>query len=272
MIDSLHSRWVERVGDEIVLDVTSPIQTSMRGAYDGARNVLMIVPDFFRARAENVFLRKQVGELEQQVIALKEELRQERRVRGLLDYSEKFESQKIIARVIGTNPTSWFSTILVDKGSVHGVRENLPVLSSSGLVGHVIETSYFTSKILLLNDPDSKVSVIVEKQRTQGVVQGDSGNGCLLKYIESTADIEDGDLVITSGYSHIYPKGLIVGEITDIRNSPGNLFQWARVVPRTDFRKIEEVAILLLPEVREIPAPLDGADQNEVLPAAAETS
>lgn len=270
MIDSLHSRWVERVGNEFVLDVTSPIQTSMRGAYNGARNVLMIVPDFFHARAENVFLRNQVGQLEQQVIALKEELRQERRVRSVVEYSEKFESRKIIARVIGTNPTGWFSTVLVDKGRVHGVRNNLPVLSSSGLVGHVIETSYFSSKVLLLNDPDSKVSVIVEKERTQGVVQGDSENGCLLKYIESTADIKDGDLVITSGYSHIYPKGLIVGEITDIRNMPGNLFQWARVVPRTDFRRLEEVAILLVPEIHEVPA--HGGQTDELLPAAAEES
>jgi rod shape-determining protein MreC len=248
MIDSLHSQWIARIGNRLVLNMVSPIQTASDGAYDGAKNILSIVPDFFRARAENVALKNRVGELEQRVVALTEELRQERRLQELLEYSDSYRDQRVIARVIGTSPSKWFNAILVNKGSVHGIRKHLPVLSSSGLVGHVIEYTDFSSKVLLLTDPNSKVSAIVQEGRAQGVVQGDGESGCVLKYIEPTAHIKTGDLIITSGYSQIYPKGLLIGHIAEIKSAPSNLFQWARVIPQTDFKKLEEVAILMTPQ------------------------
>jgi rod shape-determining protein MreC len=272
MIDSIHARWVERIGNELVLDVTSPVESAMKGAYDGARNVALIVPDFFRARAENIALRKKIGELEQQVVGLQEDLRQERRLGEMVEYCDGFGSEKVIARVIGNDPTGWFSTILVDKGSAHGVRKNLPVLSASGLAGHVIETFRFSSKVLLLTDPDSKVSVIAQDGRAQGVVQGDGRNGCLLKYVETTADIKAGDVIITSGFSRMYPKGLLVGEIIDVKNITGNLFQWARVLPGTNFRKLEEVAILLAPQSSSENTPATDPVDQETEPAGPESS
>lgn len=272
MIDSIHTRWVERIGNEVALDVAWPVESAMKGAYDGARNVLGIVPDFFRARAENIALRKRVGQLEQRLMDLQEDLRREQRLGELMAYSNGFGSEKVIAQVIGNDPTGWFSTILVDKGSVDGVRNNLPVLSASGLVGHVTETSRFSSKVLLLTDPDSKVSVIAQDGRAQGLVQGDGANGCLLKYVETTASIKAGEVIITSGFSRMYPKGLLVGEILEVKNIAGNLFQWARVLPRTDFRRLEEVAILLAPQLSYESAAAPDETGQEVESAETEPS
>jgi rod shape-determining protein MreC len=268
MIDSFHRRWIARIGSELVSDMTSPFQSASEGTLDGGRNFFSIFPDFFRTRAENVALRKHVGELEQQVVTLEEKLRQERRLNDLIEYSGQFNEPTIIARVIATNPTGWFSTIVVDKGAADGVRKHLPVISAMGLVGHVIEVSRYSSKILLLTDPNSKVGVIVQDGRAQGVVQGDNENGFVLKYVERSEDIRSGDILITSGNSRIYPKGLLVGYIAEAKSSMGNLFQWARVIPRTNFRKLEEVAILVMlehPEYLPVSEPAqetDGLDAN----------
>ncbi|UCD57437.1 MAG: rod shape-determining protein MreC [Candidatus Hydrogenedentota bacterium] len=251
MVDSLHRRWVARSGSQAILGLAWPIQKTSQGVYDGGRNVLSAIPDFFRTRAQNVILRRRVGELEQEIVALREQVLQEQRLHRLLDATDRIETPKIIARVIGTNPTAWFSTVMVDKGSSHGVRRYMPALSSSGLAGHVIEVFPYSSKVLLLTDSNSKVSIVVQKSRAQGVVQGDDEGRCVLKYLEPTADIKKGDIVVTSGNSRIYTKGLLVGYVDELKNEPGKLFQWARVVPATDFKNLEEIAILITADAPE---------------------
>ena len=245
MLDSIHRKWVSRAGGELVFGVAFPIQKLSESAYDGSRNVFSLVPSFFRVRAQNTALRNRIGELEREVSALKEEISQEERLQKLTDFTERVETAKLVARVIGTNPTTWFSTVIIDKGSGDGVSMYLPVLSSAGLVGCVIETHRFSSKVLLLTDSNLKVSVIVQRSRARGVVQGDNAGGCVLKYVESTADVRKGDLLLTSGNSHIYPSGLPVGHVEEQRKKPGSLFQWAYVNPVTDIRKLEEVAVML---------------------------
>jgi rod shape-determining protein MreC len=251
MIDSLHRRWVARSGSQVVLGLASPVQATSESIHDGGRNLFSIVSGFFTARAQNTALRKRVGELEQEIVALKEQLLEERRLLELADFTGRVEDPKLIARVIGTNPTAWFSAVMVNKGSSHGARKGLPALSSSGLAGYVIEVYLYSSKVLLLTDSNSKVGVVAQRSRAQGVVQGDDEGGCVLKYLEPTADISEGDVLVTSGNSRIYPRGLRVGYVGEIKNRPGNLFQWARVVPATDFEKIEEVAIIVTAQTPE---------------------
>jgi len=251
MLDSLHRRWVARAGSELVMGLVSPLQKTSESIYDGGRNVLSIVPDFFRTRVQNVALRKRVGELEQEIVTLKEQLLEEQRLKDLGEFASQVETPKVVARVIGTNPTGWFSTVIVDKGSAHGVRKDMPAISSSGLVGYVMEVDLYSSKVLLLTDSNSKVSAIIQRSRAQGVVQGDDEGGCLLKYLEPTADVTSEDVVITSGSSRIYPKGLLVGYVAEVKTEAGSLFQWARVVPATNFRKLEEVAIIVTPHEPE---------------------
>lgn len=251
MIDSLHRRWVARSASQVVLGLASPVQTTSESIHDGGRNLVSIVSGFFTARAQNAALRKRVGELEQEVVTLRERLLEERRLHELTDFTDRVEDPKLVARVIGTNPTTWFSAVMVNKGSSHGVRKGLPALSSSGLAGYVSETYRYSSKVLLLTDSNSKVGIVAQRGRAQGVVQGDDEGGCVLKYLEPTADISEGDVLVTSGNSHIYPRGLLVGYVDEIKNRPGNLFQWARVVPATDFEKLEEVAIIVTSQTPE---------------------
>ncbi len=272
MIDSFHRRWVARIGREMAIDTTAPLQSFSEGVYDGGRNFFSVIPDLFRARAENVALRKRVGELEQQLTRLREQLLLGQRLAELDKFSSQFDSPKLIARVIGKNPGGWSSTILVDKGNRDGVERHQPVLSSQGLVGHVVEVFHSSCKVLLLTDPNCKVAVIVQEGRAQGVVQGDSEEGCVLKYVEHTADIKKGDIVITSGNSAIYPKGLLVGRIEDVKNTSGALFQWARVAPETDLRKLEEVTILTGARPSDESSGAENLSLSETIPSSTESN
>jgi rod shape-determining protein MreC len=244
IIDSLHRRRIAHAGGELVQGITYPVRKASESSYDGARNVLSIIPDFFRTRTQNVALRKRVGELEQEVIALTEQLLEQRRLNDLTGFARQIEGRKVNARVIGANPEEWFSTVTVDRGESDGVTVYCPVVSSSGVAGYVAETFGWCSTVVLLTSSNSKVSVVSQRSRTRGVVQGDDRGGCMLKYVEPTADLQKGDVLVTWG-GGIYPKGLVVGVVDELRNEPGNLFQWARVVPMTDVDKIEEVAIII---------------------------
>jgi len=254
MIDSLQQKWIERAGRQLMQSATYPIQKTSEQTHDGARNVLSLLPDFFRTRAQNVALKRRVSELEQELVTLREEMLRAGRIRELEESNNSIEGKELIARVIGVNPTIWFSAVIIDKGSSDGIEKFMPAVSASGLAGYVVEVYLYSSKVLLLTDPNSKVSVMTQRSRARGVVQGDESAGCLLKYVESTADVKEGDVLVTSGNSKIYPEGLLVGRIETLTREAGTLFQQARVAPATDFEKLEEVAIILesqtpMPEV-----------------------
>jgi rod shape-determining protein MreC len=259
MVDSLQSKWVPQTGGQLMLSVTQPIQKTSEQTHDGARNVLSVIPDFFRTRAQNVALKRRVSELEQELITLHEEMMRDGRIRDLDEYGNSIEGKKLVARVIGINPTVWFSAVIIDKGSSNGIERFMPAVSASGLAGYVVEVYRYSSKILLLSDPNSKVSVMTQRSRARGVVQGDEAGACLLKYVEATADVKEGDILITSGNSKIYPEGLLVGRVEALARQPGDLFQQARVSPETDFEKLEEVAIILTSPPREPGGDVEGS-------------
>lgn len=260
MVDSLHRGWIKSAVGEVISTVTYPVQKVSESAGDGGGNVLSLIPDFFKTRARNVALERRVGELEQEVVALREQMIRERRMGDLAEHTDSIEGEKVVARVIGANPTVWFSAAIVDKGYSDGVGTFMPVVSASGLAGYVVEVYRYSSKILLLTDPNSKVGVIAQRSRARGVVQGNGAGGCLLKYVEATADVKEGDVLITSGNSKIYPEGLLVGRVEGLDSRPGDLFQRAGVAPVTDFEKLEEVAIILTPLVTIT----EGAEDSEM--------
>jgi rod shape-determining protein MreC len=244
MIDSLRRRSVARVSNELLQRTTLPVQKASEGVRGGTEEVISVMPGLFTARSRNAALRKRVGELEQEVVSLKERLLRERRLEKLIEFTNRTGERRVIARVVGIEPTPWFSTVTVDRGTRDNVHKYMPVLSHSGLAGCVIDANFSTSKVMLLTDSNSKISVVVQRSRARGLVQGDDAGGCVLRYMKTTADVKEGDVLVTSGNSHIYPNGLLVGSVKELRSEPGSLFQWGRVVPATDFEQLEEVAII----------------------------
>jgi len=150
----------------------------------------------------------------------------------------------VVAEVIGQDPTSWFKSMTINKGERDGVRKGMAVISPDGVVGQILKTSPNHATVLLITDYNSAVDTIVERTRAKAIVEGKGENRCQLKYLLRAEEVIVGDVVITSGLGGIFPKGLKVGEITNVDKEGHGIFQYAELVPGVDLTKLEEVAVI----------------------------
>lgn len=167
------------------------------------------------------------------------------RLKELLSFKTGAPYKVIAARVIGRDPSNWSSAIIIDKGSSSGIKKGFISVTFLGLVGRVIEVSSSTSQIILLSDPSLCVSAIIQRSRQEGLVCGSLGGSLIMKYLPKDSDIKVSDTVITSGLTDVYPKGLIIGKVTDIGEEFSGLNRYAVIEPSVDFSGLEEVLIII---------------------------
>lgn len=155
----------------------------------------------------------------------------------------------IEATVIARNPDQWEEKITINKGSTHGVKKNMAVMTAKGLIGKITLVTPFTSEVELLhnNNPNFRVSAIVQGEKTNyfGLVEGYDAerNELILKRIDTTFDVKKGDKVITSGLGGIFPKGILIGEITEVTTDDFGLTKTAYVKAAADFSLLEDVIV-----------------------------
>jgi len=184
--------------------------------------------------------RKLQGELN----AVSEVLMENQRLRRLLDFVDKTERPALPARVIAEDLSSWARTIVIDKGSDVGLRDGLPVVVAEGVVGRIIKTAPNSARVLLITDASSAIASLVQRTRTRGVARG-TGRDLTLNYAKRDDDLQVGDLLVTSGMGGVFPKGLVVGQLTQVEQGSYGLFQAVEISPAADFSRLEEVLILL---------------------------
>jgi len=229
-----------------ILTLLAPLQTGMARAADGVTHLWEIYTEIGRLRVENARLREEVQRLTREVSRLRESAAAARRLEALLAFREQTPFRVIAARVVGRDPTNWFATIVVDRGSRDGVLRNSAVVTAQGAVGRVIETTPFTARVLLLSDPRSAVGVILQTSREIGVLEGNGPGDLQVKYLSRASDVRPGDLVITSGQGGVFPRGLVVGRLQTIGPGAGGvIFREGTVRPAVDLARLEEVLLLL---------------------------
>jgi len=167
------------------------------------------------------------------------------RLRGLLSVVESTSHTGIAAKVIGRDPTNWNQSLTVDTGRDQLVKIGYPVLEQNGVVGQVVAVGGSSSRVLLITDPASGVDAIVQGSRARGVVQG-TGEGCHLEYVLSEDEVKIGDRIITSGMDGIFPKGLLIGVVSDVgpARKGGSMFQSITVQPTVNMNRLENLLII----------------------------
>jgi len=176
------------------------------------------------------------------------EIQQENlRLRALLQFQEAVEHQVMPAQVIGRNPSSWFSTLTIDKGSKHGIKVDMPVVTNQGLVGKIIDVQPSHAKVQLLISSSSGISAIVQRTRDNGVLIGlaNPRGYTRITRLHQYADIQEGDVIISSPLTGIFPKGLPIGRVVEVYDDPVSLERSALVLPEVDFDRLEEVLIII---------------------------
>ena len=229
---------------EIFSYTLAPAGRVVLSVEDAAKDVWSDYIALMGVKEENDSLTKTVLALREENNRLKEEIRLNERLRSLVDYRESLPYYTTGAAIIGFNMERWTRTIVVDKGADAGIMKDRAVIAPQGIVGRTLDVQGSTTRVLLATDLRSNIDVIVERTRVKGVVEGNGTDGLILKYVRQVDDVQVGDQVMTSGLSGVFPKGLVVGEVTKIEKGGDNFFKHVEVRPSMDIGKIEEVLVL----------------------------
>ena len=188
-------------------------------------------------QAENDELRSRNAELE-------EAAQTAPRLQGLLDLQSSYNLQSTAAHIISGSSDSWSSTVTIDKGTSSGLSVGMPVTSSSGVIGQIVECGATSSTVLLVTDESSSVSAMVQSSRAQGMLDGSAAGEVRLDMIRTDQTVEVGDIVVTSGLGGVFPKGLPLGKVTSVEKNPGSMYYTIVVEPYAHTENAEEVLVI----------------------------
>ena len=237
---------------KLVMTVVAPFLKAIQNSSAFFSSLWTGYADLRYVRQENRTLQEEVDRLKREEMFLLEAKRENERLHQVLQLREHTSPPTIAARVIGKDPSNWFRSILIDKGFKEGINKNTAVFCPQGLVGRVIEVLERTSRVQLITDPNCAVGALVQRSRVGGVVVGEVGPFCRLRFLPQDAEIQVGDSVLTSGLSGLSPKGIPIGTVSAVHKKENALFQEAEVLPRVDLFSVEEVLIMAKPSSPEM--------------------
>lgn len=228
----------------LVLDVAVPVQKMVAFPFEVARGSWDEYVALVDVGRENAELQERIAELEETNLQLSEALKTSGRLDRIAEMREEFDVPMLPTQLVGLDASTWFRSVLLDRGRNHGVRSGMPLISEQGLVGLITATSRNAAKGMLLIDHQSAVGAVVQRSRSRGMVRG-NGAGLVFEFVGRDADIAKGDLLITSGLGGVFPKGLRVGVITEVEAEGAQLLREATVEPAVDFGRLEQVFVML---------------------------
>ncbi|MGZ3457252.1 MAG: rod shape-determining protein MreC [Archangium sp.] len=230
--------------DRAVIGVTAPLQRGLIGLIDGVKAAVYGYIDLRQVRQDNEQLRAENLQLRSAVRALGETRAENERLRGLLSYAEAAPGPEVAARIIGVNPVAKLLSVRINRGESDGVYRGMSVVTPDGIVGQVVRTTGGWADVALVTDLQSRVGVRVQRSRARGTAAG-AGKGPLrLENMLRTEDVQEGDLIITSGTDGVYPPGLVVGKVTHLEKTEHGMFLGGDVEPAVDTTRLEEVLVM----------------------------
>jgi rod shape-determining protein MreC len=233
--------------EKVFAFVLTPIQMGVSGTVDEASHVVDTVQRVRELASENADFQNQVDQLQSQLVKMHELEVENQDLRRLLSMREAAGPSALLpVQVIARDDTPYVQAITIDHGSNDGVRLDAVVTTTKGVVGHVERVDLTSSKVRLINDLNSSVSVRLQTDsRTTGVLRGQSqGNLMVIEYIPQTDVIQQGDVVLTSGLGEMYPEGLVIGKIARVVRKDADPFQAAVVEAAVEMNKLERLYVL----------------------------
>ena len=221
----------------------SIVSTAVSTLYFPAQRIVSAVGHYKAIAEENEQLKEENARLRQETYHAREGLQELARLHTLVRFDDKWDFPIVTARVIGHNPGRFLTTMVINRGTEHGVKENMPVFSMNGLVGKISKATYNHSRVQLLVDPNLKLSVMDRRTRVVGFLESMDGVR-LTALVPTHAGVHAGDTLVTSGLGGIFPKGIPVGTVKDVRKSDLDVMRQMEVSPFQDFSILEEVFVM----------------------------
>jgi rod shape-determining protein MreC len=233
--------WTQTAADF----VQSPITSITSGVY----NYFVSISTLRSAADENDTLKARVQELEVEVKQKADLNTENERLRALLQLKETSKYKILTARIIGRDPSVWFDSSIINRGSLDGVTLNMPVVADGGLIGRVVAVGPLTAQVDLVTYSKSAVGGIVgeiEGSNALGVVAGTSKKDLLeMKYVPGTIEVQVGQIVYTTGQDGIFPPGLKLGEIISVVSGSATTPHQIQIRPSAKLSSMQEVGVLL---------------------------
>jgi rod shape-determining protein MreC len=226
-----------------VLAVSGFFERVITGPFRFAESVVKGYIFLVRTERENGRLKDEVEHLKLETSITNELLIENERLRELLGFKKLHPPASVMAQVIAKESSPSSRTVTINKGADDGIQKDMAVITPAGVVGRVQTVLSGTAKVILLTDPGSTVAVRVQRNREEGLLEGKIST-CALKYVSYYADIQEGDLLVTSGLDGVYPKGLPVATVTKVTKHEASAFQTVVAEPAVGFSRLEEALVL----------------------------
>lgn len=235
--------------DKAVVTVSAPVQWLVRGTVEGVINVWHRYVDLIDTQEKNLTMAVELGRLRGQ-LARDEEMRLENdRLRSLLSMRHRAAGVPMVhAQIIAMSPTPLFRSVRIDRGTNDGLVVGSAVVNADGVVGRVAAVTMQWADVMLLVDANSSTDVLVQRTRARARVRGfgsDQRIGIQVEYLSRTADVQPGDVLVTSGVGEVFPKGLRVGKVIGTETRAFGLYQNATIEPAVDVAKLEDVMVVI---------------------------
>lgn len=240
----------------------SPLQNVSSKATGATSGFFQQIWNFRRTARENEQLKEQLTQAETELHAARQAAAENDRLKALLNLHEQTEIKNVPARVIARDPSVWFNTITINRGSSSGVEVNMPVVTPGGIVGRIITVAPWSSQVMLITDEKAGAGAVVGQLGQSGALgsvrgRADLGVGVIeMRYVSGLEKVEVGDYVMTTGQDGIYPPSLNVGRVVDVKHGTATQAHQILIQPGAQLDHLEEVAVLLYhPPQRSAPEP-----------------
>jgi len=232
----------------IIGTVSSPLvdsQAWISKRIQAIEDFLTVPRDVTVLQQENADLKNEISQLQAEVLILKQQVSETEILYALLDFARsRPENKYIAASVIGRDPSPFLNYVIIDHGSDDGIFKGMPVVTQQGLVGRVDAVIATAARIQLITDPNSIVNVRLEKAKTDAQVAGTISGDLSLEMVNLDVNLEQGDLVLTSGLGGSFPADILLGQVLSIVRDNRSLFQQATVQPVVDFTTLRAVLVI----------------------------
>jgi rod shape-determining protein MreC len=229
--------------------IAAPFQTTATTVTTNGTGFFENLAAWRTAVAENGGLKERIGQLETEIAQKADLVSENERLRAELGLRSQNEYKSVPAEVIARDSSAWFNAVIINRGSQAGVELNMPVITASGIVGRVVATSPFTSQISLLTDDKSAVAGVIGQlgnTNALGSIHGTSKQDLLeMRYVSGQEKVEIGTPVITTGQDKIYPAGLKIGEVAEVRDGSATTPHIIMIKPSVPPGSLKEVSVLL---------------------------
>jgi rod shape-determining protein MreC len=246
----LRNTDVVRGSSTFLTQLLVPVQQVLAGVGAAGDRFASAIAQIDQLRDDNSRLQTENDRLTLDNVRLREQAIAGQQAERLLALQRNVPFESVPAPVIARDPTGVLHSIVLGLGTDDGVKAGHIVLSDQGLVGRVSEVGTNYSKVLLVTDSSSVVSALVQGSRATGIVKGQFGDSLIMDWLLQTEPVKEGDVVITAGLGigdelrSLYPKGLVIGTIAQVKTAEAAAYNRAIITPAVDLRRLEHVLVV----------------------------